>query len=97
MPIGWWLAPPTKTDKSVKQSHFLLAVLVHKNNPDIVSNSIDAPAGITHDTMWKAASDEKVQAIASFALAQGSTCTICRKWRGMRCRYHSWKDFNCPT
>jgi hypothetical protein len=74
MPSGWWLAPPTKTDATVKQSHFLLAVLVHKNNPDIVSDPINAPTGITRDTMRKAASDDRIQGIAaSAALAQGST------------------------
>jgi hypothetical protein len=73
MPVGWWLAPPTKTDRSVKQSHFLLAVLVHKNNPDIVSDPMDAPTGITRNTMCMAASDERIQGIAASALAQGST------------------------
>jgi hypothetical protein len=73
MPIGWWLAPCLKTDKTIQQSQFLLAVLVHKNNPDIVSDPIDAPAGITRDTMRKTALDERVEAIASSELAQGST------------------------
>ena len=73
MPSGWWLAPPTKTDKASKQSHFLLAVLVHKNNPDIVSDPIDAPTGITRDTMRKAASVDRIQSVAASALAQGST------------------------
>jgi hypothetical protein len=50
----------------------LLAVLVHKNNPDIVSDPMDAPTGITRDTMRKAASDERIQGIAASALAQGS-------------------------
>ena len=73
MPTGWWLSPPAKSDKAVKQCHFLLAVLVHKNNPDIVSDPIDARAGSTRETMRKKASEDRVDAIASSALAQGST------------------------
>ena len=38
-----------------------------------MSNPIDAPAETTRDTMRKAASDERMQSIASLALAQGST------------------------
>ena len=48
-------------------------MLVHKNNPDIASDPIDAPAGITRETMRKRTSEERVDAIASSALAQGST------------------------
>jgi len=73
MPVGWWLAPPTKSDKAAKQSQFLLAVLVHKNYPDIVSDPIDAPTGVTRETMRKRALEERVDVIASGALAQGST------------------------
>jgi len=73
MPVGWWLAPPTKSDKAAKQSQFLLAVFVHKNNPDIVSDPIDAPTGVTRETMRKRALEERVDVIASGALAQGST------------------------
>ena len=73
IPIGWWLPFPTKSDKAVKHCHFLLSVLVHKNNPDIVSDPIDAPAGITRETMRKRGSEERADAIASSALAQGST------------------------
>jgi hypothetical protein len=38
-----------------------------------MSDPIDAPAGFTRETMRKRASEERVEAIASSALAQGST------------------------
>ena len=50
IPHGWWLQPPSKGDKAVKQSHYLLAVLVHKNNADIVSDPLDAAAGANRET-----------------------------------------------
>jgi hypothetical protein len=45
MPTGWWLLPPTKMDKVPKQSHYLLAAFVHKNNPNIVLDPLHAGAG----------------------------------------------------
>ena len=72
-PVAQGMVVHTKTDKAIKQSQFLLTVLVHKNNPDIVSDPIDAPAEFTRETMQKRALEERVEAIASSALAQGST------------------------
>ena len=61
------------SDKSVKQSHYLLAALVHKNNPDKVSNPLDAPAGATKEVMKKKAAEERLVNIAVVTSTQGST------------------------
>ncbi len=45
--------PPTKADKAVKQSQYVLAVLVNKNNSNIVSDPLDAPTGITCENIRK--------------------------------------------
>jgi hypothetical protein len=74
MPTGWWLLPGTKTDKAPKQSHYLLAAFVHKNNPDIVSNPLDAPAGATRVTVRNKQAEERSAAILEAKSAQGSTC-----------------------
>lgn len=72
IPNGWWLLPPSKADKVPKQSHYLLAVLVHKNNADIVSDPIDAAAGASRETGRKKAAEERTTEIALALTAQGS-------------------------
>ena len=42
---GWWLLSPT--------THLLLAVLVHRSNPDIVADPTTVPTGATHETLRK--------------------------------------------
>ena len=74
MPAGWWLPAGTKTDKAPKQSHYLLATFVHKNNPDIVSNPLDAPSGATRVTVRNKQTEERSTAILDANSAQGSTC-----------------------
>jgi hypothetical protein len=71
MPPGWWLLPPTRNDKAAKQSHYLLAALVHRNNPDIVSNPLDAPAGATKEVMKKKKAEERSLNIVAATSAQG--------------------------
>ena len=73
MPAGWWLLAGTKTDKAPKQSHYLLAAFVHKNNPDIVSNPLDAPSGATRVTVRNKQTEERSTAILEANSAQGST------------------------
>ena len=72
IPTGWWLMPPTKNDKSPKQSHFLLAAFVHKNNPDIVSDPLDAPAGASRYVVRKKIAEERSTEVAFAQTAQGS-------------------------
>ena len=72
IPNGWWLMPPSKADKAPKQSHYLLAVLVHKNNADIVSDPLDAAAGASRETGRKKAAEERATEVAIAQTAQGS-------------------------
>ena len=72
IPNGWWLLPPSKADKAPKQSHYMLAVLVHKNNADIVSDPLDAAAGATRETGRKQAAEERTTEKAIAQTAQGS-------------------------
>jgi hypothetical protein len=72
MPTGWWLFPPTKSDKIPKQSHYLLAAFVHKNNPDIVSDPLDAAAGASREVMRKRTAEERSASVALAQSAQGS-------------------------
>lgn len=46
---------------------------MHKNNPDIVSDPLDAPAGDTRENARKKESAERAVDIASGPTAQGST------------------------
>lgn len=71
MPPEWWLYPPTKADKAPERSHYLLAALVHKNNPDVVSNPVDAPAGATSVTIRKKTAEEQSASIVAAQSAQG--------------------------
>ena len=72
IPNGWSLLPPSKADKAPKQSHYMLAVLVHKNNADIVSDPLDAAAGATRETGRKQAAEERTTEKAIAQTAQGS-------------------------
>ena len=72
IPNGWWLLPPSKADKAPKQSHYMLAVLVHKNNADIVSDPLDAAAGATRETGRKQAAEERMTEKLIAQSAQGS-------------------------
>lgn len=72
IPNGWWLLPPSKADKAPKQSHYLLVVLVHKNNAVIVSDPLDAAAGATRETGRKKAAEERTTERAIAQTAQGS-------------------------
>jgi hypothetical protein len=72
IPNGWWLLPPSKADKAPKQSHYMLAVLVHKNNADIVSDPLDAAAGATRTTGRKQAAEERMTEKLIAQSAQGS-------------------------
>ena len=72
IPNGWWLLPPSKAHKAPKQSHYMLAVLVHKNNADIISDPLDAAAGATRETGQKQAAEERTTEKAIAQTAQGS-------------------------
>ena len=72
IPTGWWLLPGTKNDQVPKQRHYLLAAFVHKNNPDIVSNPLDAPSEATRDVVRKKSAEERLATILSAQSAQGS-------------------------
>jgi hypothetical protein len=50
----------------------MLAVLVHKNNADIVSDPLDAAAGATRETGRKQAAEERTTEKAIAQTAQGS-------------------------
>ncbi len=43
MPTTWWLA--SKEKGAVRNCNYLLAALVHRHNPDVITNPKDAPAG----------------------------------------------------
>jgi hypothetical protein len=67
------LLPPSKNDKAPKMSHYLLAAFVHKNNPDIVSDPLDAPSGATCEVVRKKTAVERSAAVVSAQSAQGTT------------------------
>ena len=72
IPTGWWLLPPSKADKAIKQSHYLLSVLVHKNNPNIVSDPLDAAVGASREVVRKKTAVERTSEVAIAQSAQGS-------------------------
>jgi hypothetical protein len=45
VPDGWWLLSPN--------THLLLAVLVHRSNPDIIADPSNVPTGKTREIMRK--------------------------------------------
>ena len=53
VPDGWWLNNPN--------THYLLAVLVHRCNPDIVSDPTTVPAGPTREKIRKDTQKETVE------------------------------------
>jgi hypothetical protein len=52
VPDRWWLLNPT--------TNLLLAVLVHRCNPDVVANPTAVPAGPTHEILQKDSQKETV-------------------------------------
>lgn len=56
----------------MKHSHYLLAVFVHKNNPDIAMDPLDAPAGDTRANVRKKTAAERASEVVSSMTAQGS-------------------------
>ena len=46
IPVGWWLT-------TNKNCYYLLAALVHRNNPDIIPEPTDADAGATRNVICK--------------------------------------------
>ena len=53
VPDGWWLLNTT--------THLLLAVLVHRMNPDVVSDPTVAPTGPTRDALRAEAHRDTVE------------------------------------
>jgi hypothetical protein len=53
VPDGWWLLNTT--------THLLLAVLVHRMNPDVVSDPTIAPTGPTRDALCAEARHDTVE------------------------------------
>jgi hypothetical protein len=43
MPTTWWL--DSKEKGAVRNCNYLLAALVNRHNPDVITNPQDAPAG----------------------------------------------------
>ena len=54
-------------------SHYLLAAFVHKNNPDIVSDPLDAPSGAPREVVRKKTAVERSAEIVASQSAQGTT------------------------
>ncbi len=62
MPSGWWITTPKqqKGKKKVeKRTLYLLAALVHRNNPDCIPDATDAEAGDTRDVIRKKVKDQR--------------------------------------
>ena len=53
MPGGWWLTHSS--------AHFLLAALVHKNNPDIAVDPTTVAAGGTREDQRKQVRDDRIK------------------------------------
>ena len=51
MPRTWWLA--AKGKGVVRNCNYLLAALVHRNNPDVIQDPRDAPSGDTRELIQK--------------------------------------------
>ena len=51
MPRSWWLA--SKGKGAVRNCNYLLAALVHRNNPDVFQDPTDAPSGDTRESIRK--------------------------------------------
>jgi hypothetical protein len=47
----WWLA--AKGKGAVRNCNYILAVLVHQNNPDVIQDPRDAPSGDTRESIRK--------------------------------------------
>ena len=54
-------------------SHYLLAAFVHKNNPDIVSDPLDAPSGANREAVRKKTAVERSAEVVSAKSAPGTT------------------------
>lgn len=64
MPANWWLGS--------SNCFYLLAALVHRNNPDIVSDPTDAPPGGTRDAIRKQVTDDRAKEVVASKSAAGT-------------------------
>jgi len=53
VPDGWWLMNPT--------TYLLLAVLVHRCNPDVIADPTNAPTGPTRETLRRESRKDSVE------------------------------------
>jgi len=51
MPSTWWLA--SKVKGAARNCNYLLAALVHRNNPDVITDPKDAPSGDPRELIRK--------------------------------------------
>jgi hypothetical protein len=51
MPRTWW--PAAKGKGAVRNCNYLLAALLHQNNPDVIQDPSDAPSGDTRESIRK--------------------------------------------
>lgn len=74
MPAGWWLAANNEKDKkNNKYCFYLLAALVHRNNPDVIPEATDADAGDSRAIIRKKVKDQRATDVASGKSAPQTT------------------------
>ena len=63
MPPGWWLTAnnekDNKNNRNNKNCFYLLAALVHRNNPDVIPEATDADAGESRAIIRKKVKDQR--------------------------------------
>ena len=72
MPSLWWITSP-KPGKGKKKEDkpilFLLAALVHRNNPDCIPDAVDAPAGAPREDIRTKTKDNRSLEVAAAKVA----------------------------
>ena len=77
MPPGWWLAAnnekDNKNNRNNKNCFYLLAALVHRNNPDVIPEATDADAGESRAIIRKKVKDQRASDVAMAKSGQQTT------------------------
>lgn len=72
MPSLWWISSPKLVKGKKKEEKpilFLLAALVHRNNPDCIPNAVDAPSGASRADIRKTTKDHRASEVAAGKVA----------------------------
>jgi hypothetical protein len=72
MPKKWWLG--CKGKGAIRNCNYLLAALVHRNNPDVIRDPRDAPTGDSRESIRKKVAEARAVLIVDSKTGPKTDC-----------------------